>query len=48
MKDYFCFFDNDKHIYDKYKANENYNTFIKSKHFLKNVPELENLFKLIK
>ena len=42
MKDYFCFFDKDQHIYDKDKAIENYNKFIKSKHFLKNIPELEN------
>jgi len=42
-KDYFCFFDNDEHIYDKDKAIENYNNFIKSKHFLKNIDEFENL-----
>tara|TARA_Y100000996_G_C22363817_1_gene578025 strand:- start:6 stop:617 length:612 start_codon:yes stop_codon:yes gene_type:complete len=45
MKDYHYFFDKDEHIYDKEKAIENYNKFIKSKHFLKNIPELENLFK---
>ena len=45
MKDYFCFFDKDEHIYDKDKAIENYNKFIKSKHFIKNIHELENLFK---
>ena len=45
MKDYFFFFDKDEHIYDKDKAIENYNKFIKSKHFIKNIPELENLFK---
>ena len=43
MKDYFCFFDKDEHIYDKDKAIENYNKFIKSKHFLKNIHEFENL-----
>ena len=32
MNDYFCFFDKDEHIYDKDKALENYNKFIKSKH----------------
>ena len=46
MKDYFCFFDKDEHIYYKDKAIENYNKFIKSKHFIKNIPELENLFKI--
>jgi hypothetical protein len=46
MKDYFCFFDKDEHIYDKDKAIENYNKFIKSKHFIKNIPELKNLFKI--
>jgi hypothetical protein len=46
MKDYFCFFDKDDHIYDKDKAIENYNKFIKSKHFLKNINEFENLFKI--
>jgi hypothetical protein len=46
MKDYFCFFDKDEHIYDKDKAIENYNKFIKSKHFLKNIHEFENLFKI--
>ena len=44
MKDYFCFFDKDEHIYDKDKAIENYNKFIKSKHFLKNIHEFESLF----
>ena len=43
MKDYFYFFDKDEHIYDKDKAIQNYNKFIKSRHFLKNIPELENL-----
>ena len=46
MKDYFFFFDKDEHIYDKDKAIENYNKFIESKHFLKNIHELENLFKI--
>ena len=45
MKDYFCFFDKNEHIYDKDKAIKNYNKFIKSKHFIKNIHELENLFK---
>ena len=40
MKDYFCFFDKDEHIYDIDKAIKNYNTFINSKHLLKNVKEL--------
>jgi hypothetical protein len=44
MKDYFYFFDEDKHIYDKNKAIANYNKFIKSKHFLINIHEFENLF----
>jgi hypothetical protein len=44
IKDYFYFYDNDDHIYDKDKAIENYNKFIKSKHFLKNIPELKKLF----
>ena len=44
MKDYFCFFDKDEHIYDKDKAIENYNKFIKSKYFLKNIHEFESLF----
>lgn len=46
-KDYFYYFDNDKHIYNKEKAIENYNKFIKSKHFLKNIKEFESLFKKI-
>lgn len=46
MKDYFFFFDKDEHIYDKDKAIENYNKFIRSKHFLKNIQEFENLFKI--
>ena len=41
MKDYFCFFDKDEHIYDKDKALKNYNKFINSKHFLKNIAELQ-------
>lgn len=45
MKDYFCLFDKDEHIYDEGKAIQNYNKFIKSKHFLRNVPELEFLRK---
>jgi len=37
MKGYFCFFDKDEHIYDKDKTIENYNKFIKSKHFIENI-----------
>lgn len=44
IKDYFYFYDNDDHIYDKDKAIENYNKFIKSKHFLKNIPEMKKIF----
>ena len=40
MKDYFCFFDKDEHIYDEDKAIENYNKFLKSKHFLRNIPRI--------
>ena len=40
MKDYFCFFDKDKHFYDRNKAIQNYKTFINSKHFLKNIEEI--------
>lgn len=46
-KDYFFLYDNDEHIYDKGKATENYNKLINSNHFLKNIPELENLFQVI-
>jgi hypothetical protein len=41
MKDYYYFYDSDIHIYDKNKAIENYNKFVKSKHFLKNIDELQ-------
>jgi hypothetical protein len=34
MKDYFFYYDNDTHMYLEEKAQANYNTFIKSKHFL--------------
>jgi len=44
MKDYFCFFDKDEHFYDINMAIKNYNTFINSKHFLKNIKELDFLF----
>jgi len=44
MNNYFFFFDKDKHIYQKNKAIENLNTFIKSNHFLKNINELKHLF----
>jgi hypothetical protein len=37
MKDYFCFFDEQEHIYDIDKAIHNYIIFINSKHFLKNI-----------
>lgn len=36
LKEYFCYYDNDKHIYDEKKAIENYKKFINSKHFLQN------------
>jgi hypothetical protein len=36
MKNYFCYFDNDTHIYYEDKAIDNYNKFINSEHFLKN------------
>jgi len=34
-KDYFFYFDDDEHIYDEKKAQENYEKFINSDHFLK-------------
>lgn len=40
MKDYFYFFDKDDHIYDIDKAISNYNNFINSKHFLKNIKDV--------
>ena len=46
IKDYFYFFDKDEHIYNKDKEIKNYNKFIKSKHFIKNIHELENLLNL--
>jgi hypothetical protein len=36
MKNYFCYYDNDTHIYYEDKAIDNYNKFINSEHFLKN------------
>lgn len=42
MKDYYCLYDNDIHIYDKNIAIKNYNTFINSKHFLKNINNFSN------
>jgi hypothetical protein len=41
MKDYFCYFDNDKHIYNKDMAIKNYNKFVNSDHFLKNIKNLK-------
>ena len=41
MKDYFCYYEDDKHIYYKEKALNNYNKFINSNHFLqKNILDL--------
>jgi len=40
MKDYFCYFNKDKHVYYEDKAIENYNTLMRSKHFLKNIKEI--------
>lgn len=47
MKDYHYLYDKDQHIYDEAKAIDNYDKFIKSKHFLKNVPELKELFNFL-
>ena len=46
MKEYHCFYDSDKHIYDKIKAYENYNKFINSKHFIKNIPQIQKLLNI--
>jgi hypothetical protein len=40
MKEYFCYFNSDKHIYIKENAIKNYNKFINSNHFLKNIKNL--------
>jgi hypothetical protein len=44
MKDYFCLFDDEHHVYDEQKALQNYITFINSRHFLHNIKELKHLF----
>ena len=41
-KDYFHYYDNEEHIYNIEKAIANYNKFIKSNHFLKNIVGLNN------
>lgn len=45
-KDYFFFFEKDEHVYDKDKAIQNYQKFIKSDHFLRNVSDLKQLLNL--
>ena len=37
MKDYFFYYDSEIHVYNKEKAEKNYNIFINSKHFLNNI-----------
>jgi hypothetical protein len=41
MKDYFFYYEKDNHIYSKDKAHQNYNKFINSEHFLKNIKYLK-------
>jgi hypothetical protein len=42
--EYFYYVDNDKHVYSKDIAIQNYNIFVNSKHFLKNIRELDKIF----